>query len=225
MELAPCCPAEDVAKWLESEDTAKLCVFLRNRHEARFFSPIRCLRNAPNTTDGYGFSMMALCCLLVETIECYREGMPTTSEKEWRDLVNVQDDELVPANYRLEQKIPKNGSQVFTKFFADFRAIFHNVDGADFYRNIRNGLLHQAQTKDGWTIDTLGSVIYEPAPKKHINRNLFADALSEAFGRYIKDLAGKHWKDPEWRSVAKKVWWLIRISSDTESVPRRVPQP
>ena len=28
MELAPYCTAEDVARWLESEDTAKLCVFL-----------------------------------------------------------------------------------------------------------------------------------------------------------------------------------------------------
>ena len=214
MELAPGCPAEDVAKWLETEDRAKLSVFLRERHEARFFSPIKYLRNAPNTSDGYGFSMMALCCLLVETIECYREGMPTTSGSEWRELVSVQDNELVPVNYRLGQKLPKNGLQVFMEFFADFRASFPNVDGVDFYRNIRNGLLHQAQTKDGWTIDTLGSVVYEPAPKKHINRNLFAQALSETFDRYIEDLTGKQWNDPEWKNASKKVWWLIRISRD-----------
>ena len=183
MELAPGCPAEDVAKWLETENRARLSVFLRDRHEARFFSPIKYLRNAPNASDGYGFSMMALCSLLVETIECYREGMPTTSEREWRELVSIQANELVPVNYRLGQKIPKNGLQIFEQFFADFRPIFPNMDGADFYRNIRNGLLHQAQTKNGWTIDTRGSVVCEPAPKKHLNRNLFADALREAFDR------------------------------------------
>jgi hypothetical protein len=214
MELAPGCPAEDVAKWLEIEDTAKLSTFLRNRHEARFFGPIECLQTASNAHHGYGFSMMALCSLLVETIQCFREGMPSTSEKEWRELVGIQNNELVPSNYRLQKNLPKNGRQVFERFFLDFQTFFPNVNGPDFYRNIRNGLLHQAQTKDGWRIDTLGSSVCEPAPKKHINRNLFAQALKDTFDEYIADLAVKHWNDPGWKNAAKKVWWLIRISRD-----------
>jgi hypothetical protein len=225
LDLAPKCPTQDVAKWLREEDTSKLCVFLRNRHEARFFGPIECLRTAPNTHGGYGFSMMALCCLLVETIQCYREGMPTTSKKEWRELVSIQNNELVPSNYQLQGGIPNNGPQVFEQFFRDFQSFFPNVNGPDFYRNIRNGLLHQAQTKDGWTIDTRGSLVCEPAPKKHINRNLFAHALREAFDRYLEELAAKHWNGPEWKSAATKVWWLIRISSDTETMPRAASQP
>ncbi len=47
MELAPGCPAEDVAKWLETEDRAKLSSFLRERHEARFFSPIKTFATPP----------------------------------------------------------------------------------------------------------------------------------------------------------------------------------
>ena len=79
MELAPKCTAVEVAKWLDAGDTLQLASFLRGRHEARFFGPIECLRKAEDTYGGYGFSMMALCCLLTETIQCYREGMPTTS--------------------------------------------------------------------------------------------------------------------------------------------------
>lgn len=201
-----------MSKWLHEGNTPELRTFLQNRHEARFFGPIECLRTASNTHDGYGFSMMALCCLLVETIQCYREGMPSTSEKEWRELVSIQNNELVPSNYRLPQGIPKNGSGVFEQFFRDFQSFFPNVNGPDFYRNVRNGLLHQAQTKDGWTIDTLGSRVCEPAPKKHINRNLFSRALKTAFNHYLADLATKRWNDPEWKHAATKVWWLIRIS-------------
>ena len=27
-----------------------------------------------------GFAIMALCCLLVETLQCYRDGLPSTME-------------------------------------------------------------------------------------------------------------------------------------------------
>jgi len=141
--------------------------------------------------------------------------MPSTNKKEWRELVsiqNIQNNELVPSNYRLQEGIPKNGPQVFEQFFRDFQSSFPNVNGQDFYRDIRNGLLHQAQTKDGWTIDTRGSLVCEPAPKKHINRNLFAQALKATFDQYLADLATKHWNDPEWKHAATKVWWLIRTS-------------
>lgn len=212
LELAPKCTAECVAKWLEEQDTSRLCVFLRRRHEARFFGPIECLRTASNTHEGYGFSMMALCCLLVETIQCYREGMPTTSRIEWRALVSIQKNELVPLPYQLQKTIPKRDPQVFEQFFCDFQDFFPNVNGSDFYRNIRNGLLHQAQTKDGWTIDTRGSLICEPAPKKHINRSLFAQALKSTFDKYLADLQQKRWNAPEWKHAATKMWWLIRIS-------------
>jgi hypothetical protein len=201
-----------VAKWLQEEDMPKLSAFLRKRYEARFFAPIECLQTASNTNDGYGFSMMALCCLLVETIQCYREGMPTTGRSEWCALVRIQKSEEVPKNYQLQQNIPKKGQQVFEQFFRDYQNFFPNVNGSDFYPNIRNGLLHQAQTKNGWTIDTCGSLVCDPPPNKHINRNLFARALRNTFDKYIVDLSAKLWTDPEWKSAATKVWWLIRIS-------------
>jgi hypothetical protein len=83
--------------------------------------------------------------------------MPTLSGREWRGLVDIQDSEAVPAAYRLPAAIPKNGREVFTQFFGDYPSIFPNVDDSDFYDNIRNGLLHQAQTKNGWTVCVRGT--------------------------------------------------------------------
>jgi hypothetical protein len=212
MELAPKCTSVEVAKWLDAGDTLQLASFLRCRHESRFFGPIECLRRAEDTYGGYGFSMMALCCLLTETIQCYREGMPTTSGKEWRELVDIQNSEAVSAAYRLPAVIPKNGREVFAQFFGDYRSIFTNVDGSDFYDNIRNGLLHQAQTKNGWTIDAVGSVLCDPAQKR-INRSLFAQALRESFEGYVRSLELALWNGSEWQKAARKIWWLIRVST------------
>jgi hypothetical protein len=156
--------------------------------------------------------MMALCCLLTETIQCYREGMPTTSSREWNGLVHIQNSEAVPLAYQLPIAIPKDGREVFAQFFDDYQSVFPNVDGSHFYDNIRNGLLHQAQTKNGWTIDAVGSVLCDPAEKR-INRNLFARALRESFDDRVRDLELARWRGPEWQKAGRKIWWLIRVST------------
>jgi len=45
-----------------------------------------------------------------------------------------------------------------------------------------------------------GSFVCQPAPKKHIHRNLFARALKDTFNKYIADLAVKHCFDSEVKS-------------------------
>jgi hypothetical protein len=63
---------------LRTKDRAGLIDFIRQRHTERFFDPIQRLRGAERNQQGYGFAMMALCSLLIETIQSYREGLPTT---------------------------------------------------------------------------------------------------------------------------------------------------
>lgn len=211
MELAPYCSDDDVAAWLAAKEATKLAAFLRRRHEARFFNPIEYLRRAPDTYGGYGFSMMALCCLLIETIECYRRGIPTTSKKEWSGLAKIQQKETVLTPFQLPTQGPPKGSEVFETFFRDFQSLFPNVDGKAFYENIRNGILHQAQTKGGWTINARGAL----CAGKNINRNLFAKALEKAFDSYtagLQEKAEQKTWNKDWENAARKIWWLIRIS-------------
>lgn len=61
---------------LEKAQKAELVRFMNERYSERFFDPIRCLRSASGNSQGYGFAIMALCCLLIETLECYRQGLP-----------------------------------------------------------------------------------------------------------------------------------------------------
>jgi hypothetical protein len=155
--------------------------------------------------------MMSLCCLLIETIQCYREGVPTTNSGEWKRLLAIQGREPVPSDFKLDATLPINGEKAFEGFFQRYLANFGGIDGRSFYANVRNGLLHQAQTKGGWKINIRYRSVWDPASSS-INRDLFADALKGCFDSYLRQLDGATRSDAVWQKAARKIWWLIRLS-------------
>jgi hypothetical protein len=66
---------------LRTQDGSGLIEFIRQRHTERFFKPIQLLGSAAKNDQGYGFAIMALCSLLVEAIQSYRDGLPTVTER------------------------------------------------------------------------------------------------------------------------------------------------
>lgn len=197
---------------LGGQQKQELVRFLGERYTERFFSPIRCLREAPGNEQGYGFAIMALCCLLVETIQCYREGLPSSSDN---DLDYM---EKLPLNNDPEYKLPtprpfKEGKDPFVIFFRDDRhkTYFPDVDGEEFYKKIRCGLLHQAQTKGSWRLGRTGK--YWDAAEKSINRDEFAQRLRECFEGYLRELSEHSWNDETiWVPARRKIWWLAKTS-------------
>jgi hypothetical protein len=102
---------------------------------------------------------------------------------------------------------------VFTSFFGNplFVNFFPGVDGAEFYKNIRNGLLHQAQTKHGWRITKRGSEVWNN-PAKTIHRDLFAESVGKALEAYLLKLDGEDWATDLWLKARRKIWWLMELS-------------
>jgi len=210
MFLAADWTMNDVRRCLRTEDKQGLIDFLRQRHEERFFKPIKLLGNAKRNWQGHGFAMMSLCSLLVETIQSYRDGLPSTNLGELQRLTKKIKD--VPAEYQLPVGLTfkdVSGGKSFRQFFRRYRADFNGLSGKKFYNNIRNGLLHQAQTKRGWTIRMDGLKLHAA---KVINRDIFADRLERAFGRYLDELAYAKWNSTLWKNARRKVWWLVRLS-------------
>lgn len=200
--------ASKVKAALCGQDTTGLREFLKRRFDERFFRPIRVLRRAPGNEQGYGFAIMAICSLLVETIECYRLGLPSTYAKDLNGLSKWNP----PSQYDLPADERKtNGRDVFKAFFDDNKALFPGIDGGQFYCNIRNGLLHQAQTKGGWKIGMYRSDLSDPN-RKIVDRDLFAQAVEDSFDAYLDDLRRHTWRDDIWQKAARKIWWLIRLS-------------
>lgn len=198
--------ASRVRSSLRSKRKKDLINFLRARYEERFFEPIRYLRNAGNL-QGYGIAMMSLCSLLVESIQCLRDGLPSTNGGELKRLAAL----TPPKKYDVPSAEWKNGETAFKDFFADYSALFPDIDGEEFYRNVRNGLLHQAQTKNGWIIRVDQVKLFDPA-RKIINRNFFVTSLENAFKEYLDELRRNTRESVVWKKARRKIWWLIRLS-------------
>lgn len=206
--LAATWRASKVRSCLRRKDKDGLVRFLRERHQERFFQPLIHLKSAPGNMQGYGFAMMAVCALLVETIQSYRDGLPTTYAPELRKLRNRSG---VPPAYKIPPTLQVNGKETFQRFFRAYTHNFGGLSGARFYRNIRNGLLHQGQTKAGWTIWKRGFRVWD-AKQKKIFRDDFAEALETSFEGYLAVLQKRKWKSRLWTNAARKIWWLIRLS-------------
>ncbi len=175
-------PRTRVQDALDNAQQEEIVRFLSERYTERFFYPIRSLRQAPGSHKGFGFAMMALCCLLIETLECYRQGLPSSHEKELKDLEKLPANKVAPLEYRLVAPFHASSSKVFEEFFKrpEHQKFFPGVDGGIFYKAIRCGLLHQAQTKEGWRIIRFGK-FWDPAPTSSINRDEFSQRLEECF--------------------------------------------
>lgn len=214
VSLASNWPKSRVHDALDKAQREEIVGFLSERYTERFFSPIHTLRQAPGGHKGFGFAVMALCCLLIETLQCYRQGLPSSDEGELKKLETLQTNGEAPPAYRLVAPFHAGSRNVFCEFFKrpEHQRFFPEVDGRVFYEAIRCGLLHQAQTKDGWRIIQSGT-FWDPAPTKSINRDKFSQRLEECFRSYLQDLKDEpSWDKEIWKAARKKIWWLIQIS-------------
>lgn len=200
-----------VQRCLDSEEKDALLLFIDQRYRERFFEPITTLMNSRGQHNGCGFAIMALCSLLIESLQCYRYGLPTTNGREYDALSHSF---IPPIAYQIQQGERKNGTQAFRDFFSldAHRTLFPDVDGEVFYIAIRNGLLHQAQTKQGWRIRSNEPRLWNENDKI-VDRTRFAAALDTAFAKYVEELRCAVWNDDLWLKARRRIWWLIQLSS------------
>lgn len=170
----------DEGAWTEA-----ISVFERRMKE-RFFTCIEALVNADTTPDlGTpssscdahcipGFSIMALCCLLVETLQGFQEDKPSPDT-----------------------------TAHFVKFFRRpaFQGAFgEDKIAKSFVCGIRHGILHQAETRK-WVIwRTEPSQIAKSHEDGYaLNRTRFYEAVKQEFESYLREL-----RDPSNRDSRKR---------------------
>jgi hypothetical protein len=117
----------------------------------------------------------------------------------------------VPAQYQIPLGLRINGKKAFERFFRTNRMQFPGLSGGRFYKNIRNGLLHQGQTKAGWTLNKWKPSVCD-VKERVIYRDKFAEQLESAFDSYLAKLQKHGWNHRLWINAARKIWWLIRLS-------------
>jgi hypothetical protein len=156
---------------LNDDDWETMVAIFKDRLEGRFLKPIRLIENDTENGEFSGFSILALDCLIIETLHQFYEGINETKR------------------YKNEE--------AFCNFFNDseyFRDYFDTDSASTFYKHYRCGLLHQAQTKGKSIIridqDTMVKAINksEKLIGLIINRLLFHKALEDEINAYLSKL-------------------------------------
>ena len=157
------------------EDKTEIVHFVRHRLYTRYFTPLS--RIDPEFQSG--FLMMSVACLLIETLEAFYNG---------------------------HKKTP-NGRGAFEKFFGHHKHLFANFNDSrvQFYKNIRCGLLHQAQTQGGFRILRGCGANLLDIEARTINADCFLEGLKQAVEEYLAKLKLSSRSDPIWKMAEKKL--------------------
>jgi hypothetical protein len=139
------------------------------RMSERFLDPIAVLATTSVTQPRMrpGFAIMALNCLVIDSLQSFREGRTATNA----------------ASTAAAFKMFFNTSPSFT--------IFNSNDRNDFVNGVRNALLHNGETRYDWKIRRTGSQILTRDKKtgsRILNYNLFHAAVVSEYHAYVREL-------------------------------------
>jgi len=179
-------PNYTVAQWEELQQTneahwSKAVAIIRDRLEGRFLRfADQCLTDIHS-----GFVVLAIDCLVAETIQQFTEGI----------------------------EYSKNPSGVFKRFLGrpQFRPYFtpENVRD-DFYDDIRCGLLHQAEAKNQWRVRRDQHKLLTTVGTGYvINVMLFHAAIKASLDDYLAQLLL-----PENHELREKLWTKMGFICD-----------
>jgi hypothetical protein len=130
-----------------------------------------------------GFAIMALCSLLIETLQSFRESLGEAAEVAG-PCTYPRGPGIRPVASTTEQfkkflRLPAFGGE-----FDDDRI------ATQFVRGVRNGILHEAETR-GWVIwreDPAGRILERRGDGYVLNRSEFYRALKCEFDKYVQEL-------------------------------------
>jgi hypothetical protein len=96
--------------------------------------------------------------------------------------------------------------KIFFKKDSEFS--IHNISGEDFYDNIRCGILHQGETKNGWKIRRDSDDVFDFA-RRVINADLFSQTLKSSLETYRDELVTAEWDSELWDNFRVKMRKII----------------
>ena len=188
MRISPNCTVDDweALAFTVEEDWQKAVNILEDRLRGRFFDIVAEIKDHPFA----GFAVLALDCLLIETLQQFRKGMAKTP--------------------------PRKGCSYFVSFLTEtsFGSYFNKITAGMFYDQIRCGILHQAEVKESSRVRKDSPTLVEFTADGRgliVNRDLFHSELVKAFKQYLADL-----RDPQngelRRNFRKKMDHICRVT-------------
>jgi hypothetical protein len=140
--------------------------FIRCRLFERYIDPVWALdSNLDTKAKKNGFYVMAVSCLLIETLVAFCRGWETTE----------------PHRDSSGRKVKGRSRKAF-EFFFRTQPRFSAFKSSEFYKHVRCGILHQGETTGGWTIERKG-LLFDGV--KCINATRFHNELASAVDDYV----------------------------------------
>jgi len=144
----------------------------KRRMDERFLRPVAELASYDDMDPlpmRPGFAILALDCLLIDTLQSFREGRVGTGDSS-----------------------PAHSFKAFLRNAPDF-GDFGPSDRSEFFSYVRNGLLHNGEAREDWKIriDTSTLLTKDKVTKSRtINRQLFHAGVLKEFQRFNQELGG-----------------------------------
>jgi len=169
-------------EYIKNKEKYHVADFLYHRLHSRYLKPF--MFDDINYKKKYknGFSILANCCLLIETLESFKNG--------WGDSYNKSEIAFIQFFKR-------------DKYFAEF-----NTKGKEFYKNVRCGILHQGETTGGYKITRNGKVLFD-AKTKTINAYIFSTRMEKSLDAYKKQLVDSEWDSEVWDNFRTKMRKIV----------------
>lgn len=176
-------------EYISNKNQQAIAEFLYQRLYTRYLKPFEFENEEYRKNYKNGFSIMANCCLLIETLESFKNGWENTDRKQ--DLA-------------------------FKKFFnsesnfIDFQKISN-----EFYKNVRCGILHQGETTLGYKINRNSTTLYD-SNTKTISAFLFAEQMKKSLENYKTKLIEEDWDSETWDNFRVKMRKIIDNCKETK---------
>lgn len=161
----------------DAKDRERIAGFVVERFQERYLEPALSARTKS------GFALMAINCLMIESLVSFRRG--------WKDTRRLSESAFC--------------------FFFDRENTFSEFRGHAnaFYVNIRCGILHQAETTGGWLIHLKKEPFLFDADHKIVNAREFTERLQGCLLGYQTELNNADWDAEIWNNFRKKMKAII----------------
>jgi hypothetical protein len=198
----------DVRGWIERQkqrdETVKvpLIKFIDHRLRGRYITP---LQNVKPRKYRSGFLMMASACLLIETLQAFREGKNESeigSEAAFMRFFEENGEHFSGLRncFPLIPKKDKQGVPVKDKQG-------NAVKKCTFYKHIRCGIYHQAESTGGYSIVRDKSDLFDPT-EQTVNADEFTDAVETCLDKYLNELRASAVTSERWNKAADKLTYI-----------------
>ncbi len=197
IELAKGVSIELYLDWEKEENKIQISEMVYQRFYERYIKPYS-FPNA-NFKKEYknGFAMMGSACLMIESYMAFKKG---------------------------EEDTKGIGRDCFCEFlnteseFSTFKDTSTNSSGqylksalpSKFYYNVRCGILHQGETKEGWTITRENGTTLFDKSSLTVNAYLFLLNMDKVLKRYESELKKANWNDIIWEKLRDKFGFVIK---------------